>query len=225
MNAIIGFTGFIGGILKKHVPECDYYNSKNIESIDNKQFDTIYCSGISSSRFKGNNNPKEDLREIISLLRHLKNIKCKKFIFISSIAIHYEEDYGRNRKFAEDYIKSIFDDFKIVRLPSVFGSNLSKNLLYDILNDSLFSPVNTNQSNQWYCVDDLYSDIQNSENQILELYPEPISNETLLELFDKDIPSSSNNVNNNTPMLPNNGYIYSKDLVLNKLKKFIDDYN
>jgi hypothetical protein len=225
MNAIIGFTGFIGSILKKHVPECDYFNSKNIESIKNKKFDTVYCSGISSLRFEGNNNPEEDLRKIIILLTHLKTVKCRKFIFISSITIHYEEDYGRNRKFAEDSIRCTFDDFKIVRLPSVFGSGLSKNLLYDILNDSLFSPVNTNQCNQWYCVDDLYSDIQNSENQILELYPEPISNETLLQLFDKNIPSTSSHVNNNAPILPCSGFIYSKSLVLYKLKKFIDDYS
>ena len=68
--------------------------------------------------------------------------------FFSTIAVYpqpviYDErnnnfisdsDYGKNRKIAEDEFSNIFNHSHIIRLPSIFGKNLKKNFIYDIIN-------------------------------------------------------------------------------------------
>jgi len=227
MNAIIGYTGFVGNILKKDVEDCDYYNSKNIKDITYKKYSTIFCCGISALRWWANQNPEDDYSKIESLLNILKNVKCDKFVLISTIAIHDDEPYGKNRKITEDVIQNLFKNVYIFRLPSVYGRGLKKNLIFDILNNNLKNPVNLSQSFQWYNVDDLYYDILKIDKPgIYELYPESIENSKLLSLFDKDIETISDiNSIGYKLIKPKEGFIYDQKTVLKKLKIYIDGHS
>ena len=62
MNALIGYTGFVGGNLLQYIENCEYYNSSNISHIENKVFDKVYCCGLYGAKWKINNNPGEDLK-------------------------------------------------------------------------------------------------------------------------------------------------------------------
>ena len=120
MNAVIGHTGFIGGILKKSVIG-DYFNSKNIEDLKNKSYDTIYCAGVSAQKFYANRYPDEDKKKIDNLLQNIHGVKCKKFILISTISIYDDESYGINRKeFEKNLIHLFGDKLLIVRLHAVY---------------------------------------------------------------------------------------------------------
>ena len=82
---IIGYTGLIGKILFK---ELNYerkfllykYNSKNIEKINNKNFDKIYCAGLPAEKWKANKFPLKDKQNIEKLSKILKSTNCKRFI-------------------------------------------------------------------------------------------------------------------------------------------------
>ena len=147
-NCLIGYTGFVGSnILLKSDFEFKY-NSKNINDIKNKKFDLLICSSIQADMQLANTNPEKDLSNIKELLNILSTVKANKAVLISTIAVYpqpviYDEnnndfisdsDYGKNRKIAEDEFANIFNNYHIIRLPALFGRNLKKNFIYDILN-------------------------------------------------------------------------------------------
>lgn len=147
-KCLIGYSGFVGSnILLKS--DFQYkYNSKNINDIKNKEFDLLICSSIPSDMQLANTNPDKDLSNILELLNILKHVKAEIAVLISTIAVYpqpviYNENtvdfisdsiYGKNRKIAEEEFKNIFKNNIIIRLPALFGKNLKKNFIFDIIN-------------------------------------------------------------------------------------------
>ena len=76
MNALIGYTGFIGSNLKNQYDFKDLYNSKNIYDIEGKSYDLIVCSGAYSRKWYANKYSEEDLKQIKLLCRHLSKAKA-----------------------------------------------------------------------------------------------------------------------------------------------------
>jgi len=63
MLALIGFSGFVGSNILKYlsINLISCYNSKNINEISNKVFDTVYCCGLYAEKWKINLDSKTDL--------------------------------------------------------------------------------------------------------------------------------------------------------------------
>ena len=148
-TAIIGYTGFVGSNIAQNMKFDDYYNSKNILDIKDKEYDLLVCSGIRAEKYLANKYPERDLEEIKAFLKNLESLKrVGKIVFISTIDVYKNpidvtedteidenglQPYGKNRFFAEKYIQDNFDDYLIIRLPGLFGKNLKKNFLYDMI--------------------------------------------------------------------------------------------
>jgi len=206
MNALIGYSGFIGGTLIEYLDEknTEYYNSSNIEYIRDKSFDTVYCSGLYAEKWKINKNPEDDLISIKSLQDALQTVKCKTFVLISTVDIfdceigQMEDDlavsintfathpYGKHRYQMEQWCKKTFENCFILRLPALFGKGLKKNALYDMLNLNNIDLLRSHWRFQWYNLDWLYNDIQycilNNINEI-NCVLEPITLELIQTLF------------------------------------------
>ena len=45
-----------------------------------------------------------------------------------------KEAYGKNRYYLEEWVKNNISDYLIVRLPGLFGKNIKKNFIYDLIN-------------------------------------------------------------------------------------------
>ena len=147
MQALIGYTGFVG----QNLMSDSYlykYNSKNINDIIGKKFETIICAGIRAEKFLANAYPEADLQAINGLIEVLKQVECKRFVLISTIDIYKnpigvnEESrviteelhpYGLNRHYMEEFVRNHFEDYLIVRLPALFGKGLKKNFIYDMI--------------------------------------------------------------------------------------------
>jgi len=147
-RALIGYTGFVGSNLALQIKFDDLYNSKNIQLIEGQTYDEVYCAGVRAQKWLANAHPEEDLERIKDLINHLEHAKIGRFILISTIDVYpqpnqvYEHDeidelqqsaYGSNRYFLEKWVESHFDDFLIIRLPGLFGYNLKKNFIYDMM--------------------------------------------------------------------------------------------
>ena len=145
MKGIIGYTGFVGSNLDNQIKFDEKYNSKNIDEIRGKEFDIVYCAGVSAVKWFANQNPEKDIAGINSLIENLKTIKTRIFVLISTIDIYPEfeninEDtlpniskqdaYGKNRYYLENWVKNNFENYLIVRLPALFGKGLKKNFIY-----------------------------------------------------------------------------------------------
>ena len=147
MKALIGYTGFVGGNLASD-QYTHQYNSKDIKNIVDQEFDQIVCAGVRAEKFLANLYPEQDLEAIQSLIEILKQVKCKKFVLISTIDIYkfpqnVDENspinldglhaYGKNRCYMEEFVRNFFEDYLIIRLPALYGRGLKKNFIYDMI--------------------------------------------------------------------------------------------
>lgn len=148
-TALIGYTGFVGSNIAKNMNFTDYYNSKNAEDILGKEYDFVIFAGIRAEKYLANRYPERDWAEIQKSLKTLNMAKkIKKLVLISTIDVYQnpvnvDEDtiieegnlhsYGKHRYLAEKYVKEKFENFLIVRLPGLFGINLKKNFIYDMM--------------------------------------------------------------------------------------------
>lgn len=196
-NALIGYSGFVGTTLLKQTQFSNLYRSTNIAEIEGKTFDLVVCAGAPAQKWLANKEPENDLKIIEGLIAHLKTIKCRQFILISSVdvfdtpinvdetSIVHEErlhPYGLHRYYLEKFVISHFDNSLIVRLPGLVGPGLRKNIIFDFLNLNNVASIDSRSVFQFYPMVNLWSDIQIAllaKISLIHLTAEPISVEEI----------------------------------------------
>lgn len=148
-DAIIGHTGFVGGMLAQQHSFSDHFNTSNISDLVDREFETLVCAAAPGSMFAANREPQRDREQITELIDNLTKVQARRFILISSIAVladfagcddegstSFQEDlaYGRHRRALEAFVEQTFEGSLVVRLPALFGCGLRKNFIFDLLN-------------------------------------------------------------------------------------------
>jgi len=151
MDAIVGYSGFVGSNLcLSHT--FDYqYNSKNIQDAFGLKPDVLVYAGVPAQKFIANTQPQKDEAVILNAIENIKSIAPKALVLISTIDVYKNpkdvdeasemvtedlQPYGLNRLALEDWVRAHSDMFErslIVRLPGLFGEGLKKNFLYDMI--------------------------------------------------------------------------------------------
>jgi sugar phosphate isomerase/epimerase len=175
MNALIGYSGFVGSSLIGKTGPTQFFNSKNIDTIRGGEFDTVYCCGVYAEKWKANASPEEDRCAIDSLLEPLSTVRCRTLVLISTVDVldcqtsqsestinptYASHPYGKNRLFVETWARANFQNVHILRLPALFGPGLKKNALYDMMNRRRLDSLRDHWVFQWYNLDWLWSDIR-----------------------------------------------------------------
>lgn len=157
-DALIGATGFVGGVLAAQHPFAARFNSSTIDSAAGQAFGTVVCAAAPGSMFEANRFPDRDAARMDALMAQIDRIGAARFVLISSIAVLADfaagddEDttgfqtglaYGRNRRRLEVFCAERFKDCLIVRLPALYGPGLRKNFIFDLLNPvpSMLTPA------------------------------------------------------------------------------------
>lgn len=202
MDALIGYTGFVGSNLAESRKFGAYFNSSNFKEMAGRHFDTIVCAATPAVKYLANKNPEEDAAKIEQLSSVLANVTADHFVLISTIDVYPEvaaghtenhtfpnphpEAYGRHRYEFEQYIRWLFPSVTVVRLPALFGHGLKKNVIFDLLNDNGLDKISLDSSFQWYPLAWLWSDITATRlNDIdtVNLFPEPILTRDIVTRF------------------------------------------
>lgn len=192
-NALIGFSGFVGSTLLKQANFSELYRTTNIHEIENREFDVVLCAGTPAQKWIANRDPMDDKKKIDSLIDHLRTIKCKKFILISTVDVFKESigvdestpveekglhAYGLHRRFLEKFVEQHFSSCLIVRLPGLVGPGLRKNVIFDFLNNNNLHAIESRGVFQFYPMVNLWFDIQKALDaglSLVHLTAEPIS--------------------------------------------------
>lgn len=176
-NALIGYTGFVGTTLQKQAAFDALYRSTNIAEIENNEFATVVCAGAPAQKWLANKNPPEDLEKINGLIGHLRKVRAKTFILISTVDVFKSpvavdenspvvEDglhaYGLHRRLLEKFVAENFPHYLIVRLPGLVGPGLRKNIIFDFLNDNNTHLIDSRHVFQFYPMVNLWADIQSA---------------------------------------------------------------
>lgn len=149
MKMLVGYTGFVGSNIYLNGEFDEVYNSKNIKESYGKNPELLIYSGLRAEKFLANSSPEKDMELIYEAQENIKKINPKKLVLISTIdvfknPIEVDENteidienlhpYGLNRYKLECWVRKNYEDALIVRLPALFGKNIKKNFIYDLIN-------------------------------------------------------------------------------------------
>lgn len=241
--ALIGYNGFVGSNLleqlQKEYTDIDLYNKININNIINKEYDKIFCAGVKGVKYLANREPIQDMFDICELLLVLKTVKCKEFYLVSSQDCNSSissssrftslppTEYGRNRLYFENMILSLFDTVYILRIGCLFGKNLKKNIIFDLMNNHYLDNLKEDFTMQLYDLKNLLKDFKliksyNLVNKAVNRFAEPCYISEIIEVFN----NNGYNYNFNLTKVQkknydNNGLLYKKEEQLNNLDLFL----
>jgi hypothetical protein len=200
-DALIGYTGFVGGALLRDHPFAATFNSRNIEEIRGQSFDRVVCAGVSAVKWLANKEPEQDWQGISRLIDCLKEVSAKSFVLISTIDVYREPNgatendvppleglhpYGLHRLRLEAFIAERFARHTIVRLPALFGPGLKKNALYDLIHRNQPEKIVPNAAFQWYPTRRLSQDLDRIDAagvELINITAEPVPMETIRRHF------------------------------------------
>lgn len=247
-KALIGYTGFVGSNLNRKMDFSHRYNSKNISEIDGNEFDLLVCAGVPAIKWLANKEPENDRKHIDGLVEHLETIRVKKFVLISTIDVYPDpvdvdettkididtcHAYGRHRLQLEKLISEKFDTH-IIRLPGLFGKGLKKNIIYDFLNDNNLDQINSKSIFQFYYLEHLVDDIAAAIEKNIHLLNIATAPTSVADISEICLGKIFRNPDQDTlgakydyksvhaeEFGGHNGYMYTKQQVLNDLKDYI----
>lgn len=251
-SALIGYTGFVGGNLEKQNQFDDLYNSKNIAEIRGKEYDLVVSAANRAEMWRINQEPEVDRAEIENYIDHIRNVKVRKFVLISTVGVYKNpnganEDttietegltpYGINRYYLEQFCRENFDT-TIIRLPGLFGEGLKKNVIFDLLNGNNIDRIHKDGVYQYYNLGNIWQDIQIALKNNLPLVnfaTPPVSTEEVArECFGTDFTNAPEDVK---PAFwdmhskyaelysGEDNYLYTKQHELADIKTFVDGYD
>lgn len=147
-SAIVGYTGFVGSNIYEKGCFDGAYNSKNIQEAFGTKPDILVYAGLRAEKFLANNAPEKDMELILEAEENIKKIAPKKLVLISTVdvfknPVNMDENssidteglhaYGYNRYQLELWARAHYKDCLIIRLPGLFGKNIKKNFIFDMI--------------------------------------------------------------------------------------------
>lgn len=168
MKVLVGHTGFVGSNLLESNAFDLYFNSKNIDDSFVLNPNLLVYSGVRAEKFLANKEPENDFKIILDAIENIKKINPKQIVLISTVDVYPNpievnenteidldilQPYGKNRLYLENWVASNFNDYLIVRLPGLFGKNIKKNFIFDLISviPSMLNEVKYQElvSNNW----------------------------------------------------------------------------
>ena len=150
MEILVGNTGFVGSNLRMQHNFDFEFNSKNITEAYGLEPELCVYAGVPGVKFMANSNPKVDAHIISEAINNIVHIKARKLVLISTVDVFLQptgcdentqitldglHPYGTNRHHLEQWCMQNINDCYVLRLPALFGKNLRKNFVYDLIHE------------------------------------------------------------------------------------------
>jgi nucleoside-diphosphate-sugar epimerase len=137
--AVVGAKGYVGSAVYEELLKASKHSvfavtRDNYVEMKEQSFDILINCAMPSGRFWAKNNPEEDFLETVKKTADLLyGWKYKKFVQISTVSARCQLDtvYGRHKASAENLCN--FGENLIVRLGALYGNNMKKGVLVDML--------------------------------------------------------------------------------------------
>jgi len=151
--------------------------------------DTIILAAPTGNRIVVNQDTIRDLDDCTSIVDALKRTQFNRIVYISTVDVFVESNYGQNRLWLEQQIQQ-FPNHIILRLPSLCDPSIKKNVLFDLANRQWLEKVSLESDIQWYPTNRLAQDITYAiEHNIseLNLVSAPVCNRDIVSKFAPDL--------------------------------------
>ncbi len=190
MRALVGWSGFVGGVLRSALPFDAQFRSTDVEELTRTEWDEVVYAGTPAEKWRANKEPERDAAAIERIWDVLERTSARRFVLVSTVDVYdppvgcTEADlptathaYGANRAELERRVLERFDNASVVRLPALYGPGLKKNALYDLLQGEA-CPAPREARFQWYDLERLPTDLQRVQGeglQLVQLVTEPVA--------------------------------------------------
>lgn len=149
MVGLVGYTGFVGSNIYACGGIDAGFNSKNIKEAYGLRPDLLIYAGLRAEKYLANSAPEKDMELIRQAEENIRKIAPEKLVLISTIDVFKApknvdekspvdtaglQPYGYDRYLLEQWVRENYPDALIVRLPGLFGINIKKNFIYDMIN-------------------------------------------------------------------------------------------
>ncbi len=183
-KTLIGYSGFVGSTLLQQTDFTAQYRASTINDITKQPHDLVICAGAPAQKWLANRDPGADKLQIESLMGPLQQLRCNKFVLISTVDVFAQPNqvdetspietaglqaYGLHRYQLEQSVQDRFSNALIIRLPGLVGVGLRKNALYDFKHHNNLDAIDTRHIFQFYPMAHLWRDISLALQQQLRL--------------------------------------------------------
>jgi dTDP-4-dehydrorhamnose reductase len=205
VDALVGYTGFVGGNLLRQRHYDLTVHRPDIARIAGRHFDRLVISAAPAEKWRANAEPDADATAVKGLITHLATASAEQAVLISTIDVYPDprnvdettaiepadhlQAYGRNRLGLEQFVRGHFARSLVLRLPALFGPGLKKNLVYDLAAERLEEFCHRDSTFQFYDLARLSNDIDTAIGAglcVLNLATEPVpAHGVAAEVFDR----------------------------------------
>jgi hypothetical protein len=247
-DALIGHTGFVGGHLAAQHRFDACFNSKNIESIRGRRFNTLVISGMPAAKWIANGDAVGDRANLDRLWDSINTCEADRVVIASTVDVYpaplgadedtiiepiFQQPYGRHRLELERRAASRFSRVLALRLPGLYGPGLKKNAIYDLLHNNRIDAIHPDGKYQFYNLNRLWNDIETalaSNLQVANLATEPVSmREVALRAFGCQLAQRPGGIAPHYDVRTKHaalfdgrdGYLETKEQVLNGIASFV----
>ena len=144
---LVGSTGFVGSNLLLNGKFDAAYHSTDVDNSYGSRPDILVYAGVTGTKFWANSNPDKDKDVIEKAKKNIMKIAPSHLVLISSVDVNERLDsdenyeikesqfgaYGNNRLELEKWVQGNFAKYNIIRLPAIYGQNLKKNFVHDLI--------------------------------------------------------------------------------------------
>jgi nucleoside-diphosphate-sugar epimerase len=248
-DALVGYTGLVGGNLGTQHDFAASYNSANVAQLARQSFDRVVFSAARAEKWRANADPEADRAHIEDLKQVLRSFETGQLIMISTVDVYKVpigvdeasavpepglHAYGAHRLELEEFSREVFERVLVVRLPALFGPGLKKNVIFDLLTNNNIGRIDHRGVFQYYNLARLWADLmlaQAAGLDLLNIATEPVSTaEIARRAFGLDF---TNEVPGVTPgrydfrsrhaglFGGSDGYLYFAEQVIEELADFV----
>lgn len=130
------------------VDRFDQFDSKTISQAFDKAYDLVIYAGVRATKYIAERDPMEDKAHCDEALDQLSRLKADRIVLISTIdaslagfewleTMQMTSVYGKHRLhlefMASKFFKNTTTDFRILRLPALYGTYVKKNQWFNIV--------------------------------------------------------------------------------------------
>lgn len=148
MKCLVGRTGFVGSNLWASGAFDAGYHSSDVQEAYGLRPELLVYAGVRAEKYLANQDEEADWAHVSTAIDNIRAIAPKKLVLISTvdvypmpagvdeaspIAVDDLQPYGRNRYRLEEVVREEYPGALIVRLPALYGKNLKKNFIYDMM--------------------------------------------------------------------------------------------
>lgn len=220
MNALIGHTGVIGQSLKDVMQFDLLFNSTNIDQLCDHRIDVAVVAAPTGNRRAINQGLIDDNDAVDQILNQIIKARPKLTVLIGSVdaVLDPSSKYGAGRlRLEQQLINRV--PCGIVRLPTLCGQRIVKNILYDIKHRQYLDQVDAGAWLQWCVLSDLARHVDRcDQSQVINLVSEPIQNKDILTRFAPDVEHKFLPVSAYYNQRP---WVYTQDEIFSAMEQYL----